>query len=151
MPCSDTIQKSSGFCSPLADGSSLKQVAHDRNRITTDFIPALKLLTPESGAYSNEVCHTLLLNGTGTCTDCRASQGDPDEPDFKEAFYGPNYDRLLEIKDKWDPEQVLYGKMAVGGDRWKETEEGRLCQAGILEDMVPYLVDQTSEPYHAEL
>ncbi|KAF5361379.1 hypothetical protein D9758_006192 [Tetrapyrgos nigripes] len=110
---------------PTIDGDSLEDVARDRNRITNKFMPALKQLTPGSGSYVNE--------------------GDPYEPDFKEAFYGSNYDRLLEIKDKWDPRQVLYGSLSVGGDRWKQTEEGRLCRT---EDVhaVPYLVDPTS--YH---
>ncbi|KAJ8081679.1 hypothetical protein PM082_007525 [Marasmius tenuissimus] len=110
---------------PLKDGDSLETVAHGRKRISNYFIPALKQLTPGSGAYINEA--------------------DPYEPDFKEAFYGPNYARLLEIKDKWDPEHILYGSVAVGGDRWKQTEEGRLCRAEIP----ARLVDQTS--YHTEL
>ncbi|KAK1230138.1 hypothetical protein PQX77_006785, partial [Marasmius sp. AFHP31] len=112
---------------PLVDGDSLEHVVRDRNRITTEFIPALKQLTPGSGAYLNEA--------------------DPYEPAFKEAFYGSKYNRLLEIKDKWDPDQVLYGSLAVGGDRWQETEEGRLCRANSVGDAysrIPYLVDQTS-------
>ncbi|KAL0064420.1 hypothetical protein AAF712_008584 [Marasmius tenuissimus] len=109
----------------LQDGDTLENVARNRKRISTEFIPALKQLAPGSGAYINEA--------------------DPYEPDFKEAFYGPNYARLLEIKDKWDPEHVLYGSLAVGGDRWKQTEEGRLCRAEIP----ARLVDQTS--YHTEL
>ncbi|KAJ8094936.1 hypothetical protein PM082_010152 [Marasmius tenuissimus] len=112
---------------PLVDGDSLEHIVRDRNRITTEFIPALKQLTPGSGAYLNEA--------------------DPYEPDFKEAFYGSKYNRLLEIKNKWDPDQVLYGSLAVGGDRWQETEEGRLCRSNSIEDpypWIPYLVDQTS-------
>ena len=54
------------------------------------------------------------------------------DPDFKDAFYGPNYDRLLSIKDKWDPDGVLYGATAVGGDRWREdAEDGRLCRVDL--------------------
>ena len=53
------------------------------------------------------------------------------EPDFKDAFYGANYDRLLRIKDKWDPDGVLYGATAVGGDRWREDEDGRLCRVNM--------------------
>ncbi|KAL0064421.1 hypothetical protein AAF712_008585 [Marasmius tenuissimus] len=125
---------------PLKDGDSLETVARGRKRISNDFIPALKQLAPGSGAYINEVRHMTV--NTGILTDWRDSQADPYEPDFKEAFYGPNYGRLLEIKDKWDPEHILYGSVAVGGDRWKQTEEGRLCRAEIP----ARLVDQTS--YH---
>ncbi|KAG7099189.1 hypothetical protein E1B28_001058 [Marasmius oreades] len=93
---------------PLTDGESSAQLSDQKKKITTEFMPALKKLTPGSGSYDNE--------------------GDPSEPDFKEAFYGANYDRLLEIKDKWDPDQILYGAVNVGGDRWHQTEEGRLCR-----------------------
>ncbi|KAK1226895.1 hypothetical protein PQX77_010111 [Marasmius sp. AFHP31] len=68
----------------------------------------LRKISPGSGSYLNEA--------------------DLLEPDFQDAFYGPNYDRLLSIKDKWDPDQILYGSTAVGGDRWSEDEDGRLCR-----------------------
>ena len=55
-------------------------------------------------------------------------QADSDEPNWQHAFFGKNYPRLLTIKDKWDPEQILYGATAVGGDRWAEDENGRLCR-----------------------
>lgn len=69
-------------------------------------------------------------------------QADYQDPDFKQAFWGPNYDKLLAIKDKWDPDQLLYGSINVGGDRWKETEEGRLCRVQLN---TPRLVYQTSD------
>ncbi len=68
------------------------------------------------------------------------SQADYQDPDFKQALWGPNYDKLLAIKDKWDPDQILYGSINVGGDRWKETEEGRLCRVKVD---TPHLVYQT--------
>jgi len=55
-------------------------------------------------------------------------QADPFEVDWKNSFYGANYDRLLQIKDKYDPSQLLYGSINVGGDRWAEDSQGRLCQ-----------------------
>ncbi|KAJ6463868.1 hypothetical protein DFH09DRAFT_1226669 [Mycena vulgaris] len=94
---------------PLVDGQSEEEALNNQDRITTEFIPELKKLTPESGSYNNEA--------------------DFQDPDFKQAFWGPNYNKLLAIKDKWDPDQLLYGSINVGGDRWKETEEGRLCPA----------------------
>ncbi|KAJ7270498.1 hypothetical protein C8J57DRAFT_1435497 [Mycena rebaudengoi] len=93
---------------PLIDGHSQAEALNNQNRITTEFIPQLKTLTPGSGSYNNEA--------------------DYQDPDFKQAFWGPNYDRLLAIKDRWDPDQLLYGSINVGGDRWKETEERRLCR-----------------------
>ncbi|KAL0570059.1 hypothetical protein V5O48_011901 [Marasmius crinis-equi] len=108
-----------GAVLPLVDGESVEQQLRDQNKITTEFIPPLKKLTPGSGAYVNEYLIEIV-----------DSQADPNDPDWKETFYGPNYDRLLSIKDKWDPEHILYGSIAVGGDRWRETDEGRLCRVG---------------------
>ncbi|THU98257.1 FAD binding domain protein [Dendrothele bispora CBS 962.96] len=92
---------------PLTDGESLVQTTQQQNQVATNISP-LKQLTPGSGAYLNEAA----LN----------------DPDFKIDFYGPNYNKLLQIKDKWDPDQILYGSISVGGDRWHETDEGRLCR-----------------------
>ncbi|KAF9267089.1 FAD binding domain protein [Marasmius fiardii PR-910] len=85
-----------------------EQIAEAQRTIDTLFMPSLKEITPGSGSYMNEA--------------------DPDDPDFKQAFYGTNYDKLLSIKDKWDPDQILYGAIAVGGDRWHQEDDGRLCR-----------------------
>ncbi|KAG9225127.1 hypothetical protein CCMSSC00406_0007462 [Pleurotus cornucopiae] len=84
-------------------------VANQLDTITHNFDEQLRKLTPGSGAYLNEA--------------------DPFEPNFKEAFYGPNYNKLLAIKDKFDPDQLLFGSTAVGGDRWVPQPDGRLCRA----------------------
>ncbi|KAL0565544.1 hypothetical protein V5O48_016483 [Marasmius crinis-equi] len=97
-----------GVALPLVDGESLDQQIRDQGRITNEFIPALDALVPALGAYANEA--------------------DPNDPRWKEAFYGPTYDRLLAIKDRWDPEQIFWGSISVGGDRWREVEGGKLCR-----------------------
>ncbi|KAK7044067.1 hypothetical protein VNI00_007783 [Paramarasmius palmivorus] len=94
--------------SPLLDGDSLEQIARRMDQITNKLNPLLVELAPNTGAYLNEA--------------------DPNEPNFKQSFYGANYDRLLSIKDEYDPLQLLYGSIAVGGDRWEEVENGRLCR-----------------------
>lgn len=68
----------------------------------------MRQLTPGSGTYMSEA--------------------DPFEPDFKTAFFGKNYDRLLKIKDKYDPDQIFWARTAVGSDRWAEKENGQLCR-----------------------
>ncbi|KDQ32785.1 hypothetical protein PLEOSDRAFT_1091202 [Pleurotus ostreatus PC15] len=78
------------------------------NKITA-YVGLLRELTPGGGAYLNEA--------------------DPYEPNWQQAFYGSHYNKLLAIKDKWDPDQMLYGATAVGGDRWSEKDDGRLCPA----------------------
>ncbi len=55
------------------------------------------------------------------------TQADAFDPKWRKNFYGANYDKLLQIKDKWDPDQILYGTTAVGGDRWVAVGGGRLC------------------------
>ncbi|KAL0564320.1 hypothetical protein V5O48_017727 [Marasmius crinis-equi] len=93
---------------PQFDGQTIAEALSASNKITTQYMQPLVDLTPGSGAYANEA--------------------DSNDPNWKDAFYGPTYDKLLAIKDKWDPDQILYGKISVGGDRWRETEEGRLCK-----------------------
>ncbi|VUC29520.1 unnamed protein product [Clonostachys rosea] len=52
-----------------------------------------------------------------------------DNPNWKEDYFGRNYDRLLEIKMKYDPNFALWQHISVGADAyWKVTEAGRLCR-----------------------
>jgi len=79
-------------------------------RSVTTLTNRLAKIAPETGAYLNEA--------------------DAFDPNWKRNFYGVNYDRLLRVKDKWDPDQMLYGTTAVGGDRWVTVDGGRLCPQG---------------------
>jgi hypothetical protein len=56
------------------------------------------------------------------------SEADFRNPKWKEEFYGVNWDRLSEIKRKWDPEALFYATTAVGSDQWKVDADGRLCR-----------------------
>ena len=92
------------FSAPFAD------MRADQDRITNELMPPLEAITPPA-AYMNE--------------------GNFRQPDWQEVFYGENYARLLEIKDKYDPEHLFYALTAVGSEYWvEETEFGRLCRAG---------------------
>ncbi|KAK5632339.1 hypothetical protein RRF57_008054 [Xylaria bambusicola] len=64
-------------------------------------------LAPDMGAYVNE--------------------NYPYEPDWQHTFWGENYERLLEIKRKVDPEDVLWCNPCVGNDRWEQVGY-RLCR-----------------------
>lgn len=79
-----------------------------QRKMTNEFIPQLKALTPGSGVYLNEA--------------------DFLEPDWQESFYGANYGRLRSIKKKYDRKDVFYAPTAVGSDEWKEDDRGRLCR-----------------------
>ncbi|KAF8876325.1 hypothetical protein BD779DRAFT_1560650 [Infundibulicybe gibba] len=62
----------------------------------------IRKLTPGSGAYVNEA--------------------DVYEPDFQNSFWGSNYPRLLQIKQKYDPEGLLDCWHCVG---WKGPQDPR--------------------------
>ncbi|KAJ7577455.1 FAD-binding domain-containing protein [Mycena floridula] len=62
----------------------------------------LRAMTPGSGGYINEA--------------------DVYEPDFEASFWGDNYPRLLQIKNKYDPEHLLDVWHGVG---WKGKQDSR--------------------------
>lgn len=68
----------------------------------------LRQLTPDLGAYLNEAGNF--------------------EKDPGTTFWGENYDRLLSIKRKVDPQDVFWCNPCVGNDRWEERDDGRLCR-----------------------
>ncbi|KAF1958216.1 putative isoamyl alcohol oxidase [Byssothecium circinans] len=80
----------------------------EQERISTEEVIS-PLQDIASGAYMNEA-------------DFR-------NPRWREEFYGENWDRLVEVKRKWDPRGVLYAATAVGSDEWVVKGDGRLCRA----------------------
>ncbi|KAF2172800.1 hypothetical protein M409DRAFT_35390 [Zasmidium cellare ATCC 36951] len=85
------------------------QMVANANKMTDKFIPILKDISPGSGTYINEA--------------------DFQDPDFKQDYYGVNYDRLLQIKQKYDPNHTFYALTAVGSDYWEARPDGRLCKS----------------------
>ncbi|KAI1395670.1 FAD binding domain protein [Hypoxylon fuscum] len=81
----------------------------DQELIRNVLIPKLADLSPHGGAYLNEA--------------------DFGQPDWQYVFYGDNYDRLLAIKEKYDPYDLFYGLTAVGSEVWRSQPDGRLCNA----------------------
>ncbi|KAJ8123346.1 hypothetical protein ONZ43_g688 [Nemania bipapillata] len=67
----------------------------------------LRQLAPDMGAYVNE--------------------NNPGERDWQHAFWGENYERLLQIKRTYDPEDVLWCAPCVGNERWEQIGY-RLCR-----------------------
>ncbi|KAK6063599.1 FAD binding domain-containing protein [Seiridium cupressi] len=69
----------------------------------------VKALTPGSGSYINEATY--------------------DNPDWKSDYYGNNYEKLLQVKEKYDVNFTLWQHTSVGADLyWQEDGEGRLCR-----------------------
>lgn len=64
---------------------------------------------PETGAYANEA--------------------NPYNRNWKHDFYGTSYDRLLEIKQKYDPSFSMFVYNGVGTESWNyDLNSGKLCQ-----------------------
>ncbi|KAI0384309.1 hypothetical protein F5Y04DRAFT_269339 [Hypomontagnella monticulosa] len=79
-----------------------------KKRLAYEIAPALEAVTPGAGSYLNEI--ESFYRG-----------------DWKKELYGVNYDRLLSIKDKYDPDQLFFANMGVGSDRFYIEDSGRLC------------------------
>jgi hypothetical protein len=64
--------------------------------LANEITPGLMAITPGSGTYLNE--------------------GNFNQPDWQQQYYGDNYQRLLEIKKTYDPESFFYATEAVGSE-----------------------------------
>ncbi|KAK4144972.1 uncharacterized protein C8A04DRAFT_36112 [Dichotomopilus funicola] len=91
-----------------SDPAAWPAMLADQQRITREIVPQVEAVTPGSGTYVNEA--------------------DFHQPDWKETFFGVNYDRLLSIKNKWDPASLFYGLLTVGSDAWTVDNNGRMCR-----------------------
>ncbi|OBS22752.1 hypothetical protein FPOA_09081 [Fusarium poae] len=80
-----------------------------QTKMTEVIQPVIEAATPGAGAYINEA--------------------DFQQQKWQETFYGVNYDKLLKIKRKYDPEHLFYATVAVGSEEWSVSENGRMCRA----------------------
>ncbi|KAI9929557.1 hypothetical protein MW887_001030 [Aspergillus wentii] len=95
--------------SPWNETAPWSQMLVNQRRMTDELVPQLEAVTPGGAAYQNEA--------------------DFNQPEWKETFFGDNYDGLLDIKNKWDPENFFYVLKGVGSDSWSVSESGRMCRA----------------------
>ena len=79
-----------------------------QEKMTEELLPRIKAVTPKGAAYMNEA-------------DFR-------EPEWKAEFFGANYENLLGIKEKWDPNSLFYVLKGVGSDAWDVDSHGRMCR-----------------------
>jgi hypothetical protein len=98
--------------------------------------------TPEGLAFANKDLQENILQPWRDLTPVAEGGGtylneaSVMEPDWQESFYGGYYQRLSDIKTKWDPQDVFYATTAVGSERWVvqdgdegiQTQNGRLCK-----------------------
>lgn len=57
-----------------------------------------------------------------------ANQGDVNEPDWQQAFWGSNYKKLAAIKAKYDPNGVFWVPATPGAENWALADEKTLCK-----------------------
>ncbi|KAJ2968944.1 hypothetical protein NUW58_g10106 [Xylaria curta] len=93
----------------VAPGSSTEDLQRLQAQMNI-FEGWLKEITPGSGGYMNE--------------------GTFDNPEWKQDYFGENYDRLMEIKSLYDPDRVLYARAMVGSDLFTVKADGRVCATG---------------------
>lgn len=60
---------------------------------------------------------------------CYLNEGDFQEKNWQSVFYGVNYDKLLSIKNKYDPKHIFYATTGVDQDYYRIGEDHRLCKA----------------------
>jgi hypothetical protein len=94
---------------PWNETAPWSEMVAAQNVITNEFVPQLTSVTPGSGAYMNE--------------------GDFQQPNWQQTFFGANYPTLLSIKQKWDPNSLFYGLRLVGSEAWTVSNNGRMCCA----------------------
>lgn len=46
------------------------------------------------------------------------NMGDPNDADFRNVYWGPNYERLLALKQKWDVDALFITRLGVGSEFW---------------------------------
>ncbi|KAK0631177.1 hypothetical protein B0T17DRAFT_486958 [Bombardia bombarda] len=100
----------------LASNATDAQVAKASKVLTTDWMKKWRDVSPGAGSYMSE--------------------GDINEPNFQQSFYGSFYPRLYALKQQYDPTGLLYAPTAVGSEDWYitgqlpylPTQNGRLCK-----------------------
>jgi len=57
------------------------------------------------------------------------NEANPYVEGFQKVFYGEGYERLVEVKRKYDPSGSLFVLAGVGTEAWEyDLDSGRLCR-----------------------
>ncbi|KAF5620589.1 isoamyl alcohol oxidase [Fusarium tjaetaba] len=86
--------------------TEVRNIIHD---MTYRKLALLRELDPAQGAYLNEANSI--------------------EPGWQWSFWGPNYARLRDIKEIYDPNGILWCPQCVGSEDCVQRQDGRLCRA----------------------
>jgi FAD/FMN-containing dehydrogenase len=99
----------SAYSLPYDFSAPIAEMRARQDFITREIMPVIEAVTPGAGAYINEA--------------------DYQQPGWQEVFFGGNYDRLLEVKKRYDPSGLFWNALAVGSEGWVVKGDGRLCEA----------------------
>ena len=103
------------------DGANLTEIDAARQLLIKD-MKILEGIAPESGAYLNEVrqfpspIHNTRADLCSFC--CGRVQGSGYEFNWKKSFFGVHYDKLRDIKQKYDPNSMFIVHEGIGSDEW---------------------------------
>lgn len=97
-------------------------------------------ITPEErSAKAEDLTNNIMGKWRATCPEAGSymSEGDPNEPNWQQSFFGSKYNRLYQIKKKVDVTGLMYANRAVGSEDWYiegqdpniAMQNGRLCKA----------------------
>jgi FAD/FMN-containing dehydrogenase len=93
---------------PLEEDAS-PEVMQAAQRWLNEGQDRLREVTPGGGTYMNEATF--------------------DNENWKEDYFGANYEALRAVKAEYDPEDLLWANAAVGSDEaWEPAADGRLCR-----------------------
>ncbi|KAL1955726.1 hypothetical protein VTO42DRAFT_8124 [Malbranchea cinnamomea] len=92
-------------------------------------VDSLRTLAPDTGAYVNEAS--------------------AQNPNWKQDFWGSNYDRLSEIKTKYDPNGVFWVTPGVNADEFSVVD-GRLCKIPTTDPTIAPANDNKNLATHYE-
>jgi len=76
---------------------------------------------------------TAALEELAPGTGCYMNEADRLDPEYLKDFYGKSLENLRVVKEKYDPEGVLYCPTCVGSDEWCEDESGSCAPCPSLE------------------
>ena len=69
--------------------------------------------------------------------------GDPNEKDFQQLYWGENYERLSQVKRKWDRNGLFFSHLGVGSEEWDSMGMCRKSRSDLqsaIASLVNYIV-----------
>ena len=125
------------FTRPLGGATNDKERLKDTSmhpawREASQFVGVVKNVRPQSSDGKVDALHEfhnvqmpLLRSIEPTFKASYVNTPDPSEECAPEYYWGANYERLLETKEKWDPDGLFITRLGVGSENW---DEGGMCR-----------------------